>query len=201
MRSNLGEDDRLYFLLRVKDDERLLERVTEFVESLDTPTFNQSAYKPLRCNPTGMFVVTKVDEKRRSEGRYQLGLWLAAWFGRVSEFPQPRSLQGSLESRKSQASVVSASASTPDRVDSLKEAAHVGNTPPFLPLLSAYCGAWQLYFAFDLESNFKIYRPISIGNTDGLLEAYRLHAVLRLLAGWVDGEFRSWVERRVGLER
>lgn len=74
-----------------EDEERFARRLTEFVVHLNTPTFNQSTYPPLCYSPTGVFIETKVDPKRYDEGQAQLGLWLAAWFGRVASFPSTAS--------------------------------------------------------------------------------------------------------------
>ncbi|EPE05604.1 hypothetical protein F503_02343 [Ophiostoma piceae UAMH 11346] len=44
---------------------------------------NQTAYRPLKYAPAGVFVETKADSGSADEGRTQLGLWVAAWFKRI----------------------------------------------------------------------------------------------------------------------
>ncbi|GAW12809.1 hypothetical protein ANO14919_021800 [Xylariales sp. No.14919] len=74
-----------YALLLDPVDE-LSGHIRDFVARLQLQTFNQSNYEPLRTAPSGVFVETKVETKRYPEARAQLGIWLATWFGRVSEF-------------------------------------------------------------------------------------------------------------------
>ncbi|KAK3303918.1 uncharacterized protein B0T15DRAFT_557328 [Chaetomium strumarium] len=109
-----------------------------------------------------------IDIRRRAEGKAQLGVWLAAWYGRVARFePLP-----------------SAEAGIPTNL-------------PFLPVLLVVCEKWELYFAFDRDSGFEVCGPLETGSTVTVDGSYRLLEVLRLLAGWVAGEFRGWVERCV----
>ncbi|KAI1757180.1 hypothetical protein F4782DRAFT_217684 [Xylaria castorea] len=61
-------------------------RIVRFMDELKFRGFNQSTYYPLRMMPSGVFINAKADQKS-DEARVQLGLWLASWFGRVSEFP------------------------------------------------------------------------------------------------------------------
>lgn len=94
------------------------------------------------------------------------GVWLAAWFGRVDRFnPVPSKVPG-----------------TPTDL-------------PFLPVLVVLGEKWQLCFAFNGDAEINVCGPVDIGSTSNLRRSYRLLAVLRLLAGWVAGEFRGWVER------
>ncbi|KAL6364340.1 hypothetical protein LRP88_02260 [Fusarium phalaenopsidis] len=94
-----------------------------------------------------------------------LKLWLAAWYGRVAKFaPLPAKDPGMLVNL------------------------------PFLRVLLAVCENWELCFAIDKENEIEVCGSLEIGTTvivDGL---YRLLAVLRLLASWMNQEFRGWVE-------
>jgi hypothetical protein len=116
--------------------------------------------------PTGVLVETKVDIRRRAEGKAQLGIWLAAWYGRVAKF----------------APLPSGDSGTPTNL-------------PFLPVLLVVCENWELYFAFDREGEFEVCGPLEVGSTVAVDGSYRLLEVLRLLASWVAGDFRGWVER------
>ncbi|KAI0965885.1 hypothetical protein F4678DRAFT_476297 [Xylaria arbuscula] len=127
-----------------------LERVIYFVDKLDYSSFNQSSYSPLCHMPSGIFIETK------------LGMWLASWYGRVSEFPN---LTG-----------------------------HDKLLPPILPILLIEAGSWELYFAFDAGSHYDVCGRVSIGSTGSLDDAYRLLAVLRILAKWMETDFLTWVE-------
>ena len=134
-----------------------LERVVYFVDMLEYPSFNQSSYSPLCHMPSGMFIETKVNTQKSTEAKAQLGMWLASWYGRVSEFPG--------------ASVL-----------------------PVLPILLVEAGSWELHFAFDAGSHYDVCGRVSIGSTESLDEAYRLLAVLRILAKWMETDFLMWVE-------
>ncbi|KAI0410218.1 hypothetical protein F5X98DRAFT_360034 [Xylaria grammica] len=150
-----------------------IERIVRFVDMLDYPSFNQSSYSPLCNMPSGIFIETKVNRQKATEGMGQLGMWLASWYGRVSEFP--------------------------------KSSGHDndgGLPPPVLPILLVDAGAWWLYFAFDAGSHYDVCGRVGIGSTDSLDNAYRLLAVLRVLAKWMETDFMAWVEaclQRVGV--
>ncbi|KAF9766553.1 hypothetical protein IL306_001023 [Fusarium sp. DS 682] len=147
------------FLLR--PDKALETRITNFVAELpDVQSFNQSTHGPLCKEPTGVLIETKVETKRQGEGKTQLGIWLASWFGRVAKFEGSKKL-------------------------------------PFLPVVLVVCENWELYFAFDKEDRFEVCGPVGIGNTKSIEHLYQLLAVLRLLGGWMRGEFRDWVEHCV----
>jgi hypothetical protein len=76
------------YALLLRPDGKLKTNIAEFVDSLpDVRSFNQSTHGPLCEEPTGVLIETKVDTKRQGEGKTQLGIWLAAWFGRVAKFP------------------------------------------------------------------------------------------------------------------
>ncbi|EWZ27812.1 uncharacterized protein FOBCDRAFT_227427 [Fusarium oxysporum Fo47] len=147
------------FLLR--PDKALETRITNFVAELpDVQSFNQSTHGPLCKEPTGVLIETKVESKRQGEGKTQLGIWLASWFGRVAKFEGSKKL-------------------------------------PFLPVILVVCENWELYFAFNKEDRFEVCGPVGIGNTKSIEHFYQLLAVLRLLGGWMRGEFRDWVEHCV----
>ncbi|KAJ8124296.1 hypothetical protein O1611_g9345 [Lasiodiplodia mahajangana] len=75
-------------VLNPQVEERLeFERVVNFINLLDFPGFNQSSYYPLRLMPSGVFIETKASVHRSSEAKFRLGMWLASWYNRVSEFP------------------------------------------------------------------------------------------------------------------
>ncbi|KAI8648935.1 hypothetical protein NCS56_01510700 [Fusarium sp. Ph1] len=156
------------YALLLQPDKDLSTRIATFVNEFDGPkSFNQLTHGPLCYEPSGVLVETKVDTRRRAEGKAQLGVWLAAWYGRVAKY-EPL-------------------ASSPGNSERL----------PFLPVLLVVCESWELYFAFDAGSEFEVCGPLEIGSTMTVEGSYRLLAVLRLLADWVDGEFRNWVERCV----
>jgi hypothetical protein len=71
------------------DDDPLAAYIQDMVAQLQPPTFNQSMYDPLRTAPSGVFIETKVETKWYPDAQAQLGIWLATWFGRVSEFQPP----------------------------------------------------------------------------------------------------------------
>lgn len=70
---------------------------------------------------------------------------------------------------------------------------------PFVPLLLVVGKNWELFFGFDNEDNIEVLGPLQIGGTGTMVDAYRLLAVLRLLADWVAGGFRDWVEDVIDL--
>lgn len=157
------------YALLLRPEKHLAVRVANFVDGFEGPrSFNQSTHGVLCYEPTGVLVETKVDIRRRAEGKAQLGIWLAAWYDRVARF----------------APLPSADAGTPTNL-------------PFLPVLLVVCENWELYFAFDRDVEFEVCGPLEIGSTVTVDGSYRLLEVLRLLAGWVEGEFRGWVERCV----
>ncbi|KAF2245169.1 hypothetical protein BU26DRAFT_408147, partial [Trematosphaeria pertusa] len=80
-------------------------RIADFVGGFDWPrTFNQSMHGARSMK-------TKVDIRRRAEGKARLGIWLAVWYGSAARFA-PLSFGG---------------ARTPMRL-------------PFLPVLLVVCG-------------------------------------------------------------
>ncbi|KAI0426627.1 hypothetical protein F5Y09DRAFT_58062 [Xylaria sp. FL1042] len=154
-----------------------LERIVYFVDMLDYPSFNQSSYSPLCSMPSGIFIETKVNTQKSTEAKAQLGMWLASWYGRVSEFPNIRDH----DNNNNNNNVL---------------------PPPVLPILLVEAGSWELYFAFDAGSHYDVCGRVSIGSTHSLDEAYRLLAVLRILAKWMETDFLAWVEeclRRAGV--
>ena len=157
------------YAMLLRPEKSLAIRIIDFVDGFDGPrTFNQSVHGTLCYEPTAVLVETKADIRRRSEGKAPLGIWLAAWFGRVASFaPLPL---GETEA--------------PAKL-------------PFLPILLVVCENWELHFAFDKGSEFEVCGPLEVGSTVTVDGSYRLLAVARLLAGWVDGEFRQWVEQCV----
>ncbi|KAJ4319436.1 hypothetical protein N0V84_006338 [Fusarium piperis] len=156
------------YALLLQPDRELAVRIADFVNGFDGPrSFNQSTHGPLCYEPTGVLIETKIDTRRRAEGKAQLGVWLAAWYGRIAKFaPRPSEDVGSLNL-------------------------------PFLPVVLVVCENWELYFAFDRESEIHVCGPLEIGSTLTVDGSYRLLAAIRLLAGWVGQEFREWVERCV----
>ncbi|KAF4446339.1 hypothetical protein F53441_10010 [Fusarium austroafricanum] len=70
-----------------KDFPRLSTDIKTFVDAREGPkTFNQSTSEHLRYKPTGVFIETKSNMKRHSEGKVQLEIWLASWFERTAQF-------------------------------------------------------------------------------------------------------------------
>ncbi|KAI8649753.1 hypothetical protein NCS55_01438100 [Fusarium keratoplasticum] len=86
------------YALLLQPERDLAIRIADFVDGFDGPrSFNQSTHGPLCYEPTGVLVETKVDIRRRAEGKAQLGVWLAAWYGRVAKFaPLPSEDPGTL---------------------------------------------------------------------------------------------------------
>ncbi|EXM12631.1 hypothetical protein RAB80_018256 [Fusarium oxysporum f. sp. vasinfectum] len=75
------------YTLLLRPDEQLSTDIKTFVDARRGPrTFNQSTSEHLRYKPTGVFIETKTDMKRHSEGKVQLGIWLASWFERTAQF-------------------------------------------------------------------------------------------------------------------
>ncbi|KAF5988536.1 hypothetical protein FBULB1_1412 [Fusarium bulbicola] len=75
------------YTLLLRPDEQLSTDIKTFVDACQGPrTFNQSTSEHLRYKPTGVFIETKTDMKRHSEGKVQLGIWLASWFERTAQF-------------------------------------------------------------------------------------------------------------------
>ncbi|GAP86802.1 hypothetical protein SAMD00023353_2100730 [Rosellinia necatrix] len=66
--------------------------------------------------------------------------------------------------------------------------------PPVLPILLVQAGTWELHFAFDAGSHYDVCGCVSIGSTNSLDGVYRLLAVLRILAKWMETDFLRWVE-------
>ncbi|KAM0255998.1 hypothetical protein ACHAPA_012322, partial [Fusarium lateritium] len=75
------------YTLLLSPDTELSNNIESFIDTLKGPnTFNQSTSEHLRYKPTGVFIETKTDMKRYPEGKVQLGIWLAAWYARTSQF-------------------------------------------------------------------------------------------------------------------
>lgn len=73
--------------LLFRPEKPLAARTVDFVDGFDGPqTFNQSRHGTFCYEPTGALVKTKVDIRRCAEGKAQLRIWLAAWYGRVASF-------------------------------------------------------------------------------------------------------------------
>ncbi|KAK3360756.1 hypothetical protein B0T25DRAFT_496757 [Lasiosphaeria hispida] len=68
-----------------------------------------------------------------------------------------------------------------------------GPSLPTLPLILTHDHEWSLYFAADRGPKIEILGPMQIGMTDTIQGIYRLLAVLRRLAEWIETEFRNWV--------
>ncbi|KAI0144426.1 hypothetical protein GGR57DRAFT_334889 [Xylariaceae sp. FL1272] len=153
----------------------LPQRIRTFASKLTPDIFNQTNYESLRNCPTGVFIETKVDSMSGwSEGKAQLGFWLASWFKRIGMFPRPN--RG------------------PDIAMGSKSLGGL----PFFPVILVVGDKWELHLAFEEDSGFCIYGGLDIGGTGGLDDAYRLLAVLRILVqDWMAGEFRTWVESQV----
>ncbi|KAF2967981.1 hypothetical protein GQX73_g5592 [Xylaria multiplex] len=114
------------YALALRPEPGFHERLLEFVSHLDHPTFNQTNYHPLRTSPAGIFIGTKARDHGQciTETKIQLGIWVASWFSRVARFPR------------------NTSAST------------ISSKLPYVPILLVDRGTWELYFAFDGQSNW-----------------------------------------------
>lgn len=162
--------------------------------------FNQTPYRPLVYAPAGVFIETKAESGSLDEGRLQLGLWVSAWFKRVSMF-------GSLASDAPQAGGQAGGQRS-------------GLPLPIIPLVLVKSDAWEVFFARhssmllscsssstslaqaqaqEDEPRIDIIGPLKIGNTGDLASAYQLLLALRRLSFWVQDRsgFRGWVERVV----
>ncbi|KAI0812223.1 hypothetical protein GGR55DRAFT_640848 [Xylaria sp. FL0064] len=64
-----------------------LDRVVYLLDELEPQCFNQSNYDPLITMPSGVFIETKVKSQKSDEAMTQLGMWLASWYDRISQFP------------------------------------------------------------------------------------------------------------------
>lgn len=73
--------------LQLPQADPLRRRITAFLQARtvagESDFINQTAYRPLKYAPAGVFVETKADRGSADEGRTQLGLWAAAWFRRI----------------------------------------------------------------------------------------------------------------------
>lgn len=152
-------------------NEDLYRRISRFVDTLEPRTFNQTTYERLRLAPSGTFVETKVELKRYPEAQTQLGMWLAAWYYRISMFPPSRSREGGGRGEEG-----------------------ADHQPPVLPVLLVVAHSWELWFAFSEATGIRVCGPVQIGSTENLEDAYRLLAVLRILADWMTSEFRVWIK-------
>ncbi|KAJ2891596.1 hypothetical protein MKZ38_000187 [Zalerion maritima] len=61
-----------------------------------------------------------------------------------------------------------------------------------LPLLLVVEHEWKIFFACDRGDRLEIIGDMSIGDTKTLLGLYTIISVLRELADWVEGPFRTW---------
>ncbi|KAF4946654.1 hypothetical protein FSARC_14144 [Fusarium sarcochroum] len=67
-----------------------------------------------------------------------------------------------------------------------------------LPLMLVIENEWKLLFAYDRGDEIHIVEQIPIGSTGELKEVYRIIAVLRTLASWMETEFMDWLDRWLG---
>lgn len=139
--------------------------------------------------PIAVTIGTKVGGGSLNEGRVQLGKWIAAWHARMAILGVGGGDDGPLL--------------------------------PTLPLILTHDHQWSLYFAVDrghkivswchplsiclgdgddadeaiINGPFEqeILGAMQIGATDTVHGIYRLLASLRLLAEWIETEFRKWV--------
>lgn len=132
---------------------------------------NQTCYAPLEKSLIAMAIGTKSEHSTSSDDALlQLGIWTAAWHRRM--YALRESLVRSLPP---------------------KYPAPAARLPP-LPLIHVIGHHWTLYFAHDNGDSATIYKALTIGSTDGLLEIYTLLASLQALQAWVLGAFRASME-------
>jgi len=80
------------------------------------------------------------------------------------------------------------------RMEAFRTPASAGVSIVTLPLLLITGHDWKLMFACDRGDAIEIVGGVDIGNTSGLVDLYRLVAVLRAVARWVQGPYARWME-------
>ncbi|KAI1112016.1 hypothetical protein F5Y14DRAFT_284876 [Nemania sp. NC0429] len=70
-----------------------------------------------------------------------------------------------------------------------------------LPLIAVRGHEWRLWFGHDTAHALELYGPLTIGSTETLMNTFKLIRSLRILAEWVDTDFRVWIERAFELAR
>ncbi|KAL1837874.1 hypothetical protein VTJ49DRAFT_3300 [Mycothermus thermophilus] len=85
------------------------------------------------------------------------------------------------------------------RMEMLGIGGRQGPALPTLILINVQDHNWFLSFAVDRLDKIEILGGSElIGGTNTLVGVYKLVTVLRMLAGWIDTTFRSWVEKTFG---
>ncbi|KAF2105199.1 hypothetical protein BDV96DRAFT_592897 [Lophiotrema nucula] len=82
------------------------------------------------------------------------------------------------------------------------------------PLLDVQSESWSLFFgrvsispdttSSDIRkpaSHIQIFHSIALGNTANTAQTYRLVKSLRVLRAWIDGDFRKWWDKILGVDK
>ncbi|KAL3587676.1 hypothetical protein FPOAC2_13574 [Fusarium poae] len=67
-----------------------------------------------------------------------------------------------------------------------------------LPLILVIENEWKLMLACDRGHEIEIVEQIPIGSTGELKDVYRIIAVLRILAAWIETEYMDWLDTWLG---
>lgn len=155
----------------MSDDERLASAIYAAVDAQDQdqdhpiPSVNQTCYEPVRFAPIAVSIETK-QPTGRDDGKVQLAVWTAAWHYRMRRLLD----KGVPAAEMGQGRIVT------------------------LPLLLVTGHQWRLYFACDRGHRIEILESLLIGESDRLDRIYKIVASLRVIAGWVQGPYRKWIE-------
>ncbi|KAJ4175866.1 hypothetical protein NW755_014716 [Fusarium falciforme] len=133
---------------------------------------NQSTYGPIRFSPAGVHIETKASSA--SDGRPQLSIWIAAWLDQM-RFLQCMAAEPLAEFDAAKSKPVSVK----------------------MPLVIATGSSWRLYLATDREDKVVVSSLFDIGDTRSLLGTYRLIKSLRVLAEWMQGSFRTFLDHNI----
>ncbi|KAL9013962.1 MAG: hypothetical protein Q9173_001373 [Seirophora scorigena] len=131
-------------------------------------SWNHTTTNDLRSNPIASSIETKAPNKSWTDGKAQLAIWTAAFHKRLAMLQKPGQGQGHLQI-------------------------------PAMPLLIAQGHDWHLLVVsrqplLDNQdcSETIIWQKIDIGSTRNCFDAYKLLAVLHVVADWAYTVWRPW---------
>ncbi|KAL8960883.1 MAG: hypothetical protein Q9193_002485 [Seirophora villosa] len=131
-------------------------------------SWNHTTTNDLRSNPIASSIETKAPNKSWTDGKAQLAIWTAAFHKRLAMLQKPGQGQGHLPI-------------------------------PAMPLLIAQGHDWHLLIVSrqrlpDNEdcSETIVWQKIDIGSTRNCFDAYKLLAVLHVVADWAYTVWRPW---------
>lgn len=133
------------------------------LEGAGIKSWNHTTANDVRATPIAANIETKAPNKSWTDGKAQLGIWTVALYKRICLLQEPG--QGKLKI-------------------------------PAMPLLVAQGHDWHILFISQASSSDNhgtvIWQKMDIGSTRNCFDAYKLLAVLHLIADWACSTWQPW---------